>query len=71
MAKKITMQQRLVAFGLEAVSLELNAAIETLQAIRNSRFPKQAKTARKPRADKGSRRTQPPPPATVGEPAED
>lgn len=70
MAKRVTMQQRLVAFGLEAVGLELDAAIETLQAIRNSRFPKQAKVARKPRADKGTRRT-PAPSTLAAQPATD
>lgn len=53
MAKKKSDTQKLIAFGMAATADQLNAAIESLQAIRDSRF---ATTARKPRADKGTKR---------------
>jgi len=69
MAKRISDIQRIINFGLDASAEGLQSAIEALQVIKANRYPKVAKMTRRPRADKGSRRT--PPPATVGEPAED
>lgn len=63
MAKKITPIQRLVEFAMGATEEELDGALQTLKAIRDSRFPSKKAQVRKPRADKGSRRAQTPPPA--------
>lgn len=53
--KRQTETQRLIAFGMTATEDTLNAAIESLQAVRDSRFPKTATRApRKPRSDKGT-----------------
>lgn len=59
MAKRTNEQQRLVNFAYAAEEGELTAAINTLVALRDARFPKTPKKAaapRKPRADKGSKR---------------
>ena len=69
MAKRISDMQRIINFGLDASAEGLQSAIEALQVIKANRYPKAVKVARKQRVDKGARRT-PPPPATVGEPAE-
>lgn len=61
MAKRISDTQRIVNFGLTADETALNQAIESLTAIRANRYPKDKRATRKPRADKGSRRTQTPP----------
>lgn len=64
MAKRISDTQRIINFGMGADEAALAQAIESLQAIRANRYPKQqTKAARKPRTDKGTRRT-PSPPAT-------
>lgn len=43
MAKKQTFQQRLVAFAYTATDDELNAALDTLKAFKETRSPKQRK----------------------------
>lgn len=63
MARKISDMQRIINFGLDASAEGLQSAIEALQTIRANRYPKQTKTARKPRSDKGSRRVETPPAA--------
>lgn len=62
MARRQTPIQKLVTFAMGVTEDELNGALETLRAIKDSRFPSKKAQARKPRADKGSKRT--PPPAT-------
>lgn len=54
--KKQSDTHRLIAFGMEASEDALIAAIESLQAVRDSRFPTTARTPRKPRKDKGTTR---------------
>lgn len=56
MAKKISEIQRLIAFAMAAEEPALDAAIETLSALRTSRFPKGASKPRKARSDKGKAR---------------
>lgn len=70
MGRKVTDTQRIINFGMGADEAALNQAIESLTAIRSNRFPKQTKTARKPRADKGTRRPSTPAAPAVGEPSE-
>jgi hypothetical protein len=56
MAKKISEIQRLITFAMAADEPSLNAAIETLLAIRASKFPQDARKPRKARSDKGKTR---------------
>lgn len=65
MAKRQTPIQKLVTFAMGVTEDELNSAMDTLKAIKDSRFPK---GERKPR--KTTRKLSAPAP-TVGEPAED
>lgn len=64
MPKRQTPIQKLVTFAMGVTEEELNGALDTIKAIKDSRFPKTVKAARKPRADKGAKRTPPPAPAT-------
>jgi hypothetical protein len=52
MAKRITETQRLIGFAMNADESTLNAAIESLTAIKANRFPKGEKKPRKTRGDK-------------------
>lgn len=56
MSKRVSNNQRIINFGLEASEGELNFAIESLSTIRASRFPKVVAKAKKPRSDKGTTR---------------
>lgn len=56
MARKQTPIQKLVIFAMAVTEDELNGALDTIKAIKDSRFPKTVKAARKPRVDKGSTR---------------
>lgn len=57
MAKRISDIQRIINFAMGADEPTLNAAVETLVAIRANRYPKEARTkTRKPRSDKGKSR---------------
>lgn len=51
MPKKVTMNQRLLEFGLSASPAEIDAAIDTLKACKAARTPQKP---RKPRSDKGT-----------------
>lgn len=55
--KKQSQTHQLITFGMAASEDALSAAIESLQAVKESRFPSAAtKTTRKPRSDKGKPR---------------
>lgn len=49
MPKKMSMQQRLMEFGLSAGASEVENAIETLKACLNARSPKPVKKAKRTR----------------------
>lgn len=66
MARKQTPIQKLVAFAMGVTEDELNGAMDTLKAIKESRFPKQRQQAtRKPRKPRTPTST--PPAANVAE----
>ncbi len=56
MAKRISDIQRIISFAMAADEPTLGAAIESMQAIRASKFPKAAGKPRKSRKDKGTTR---------------
>ena len=57
MAKRQTPIQKLVAFAMSVTEDELNGAMDTLKAIKDSRFPKGTTKPRKARSDTGKSRT--------------
>lgn len=61
MARRQTPIQKLVTFALSVTEEELNGALDTIKAIKDSRFPKTAKTARAKRSDAGKSRRTPAP----------
>lgn len=57
--KRLTDQQQLINFAMGADESALNAAIDSLTAIRDNRYPKQSPKPAKPRklrADAGTKR---------------
>ncbi len=54
--RKLTDTQKLIAFGMAATLDALNAAIESLIAIRDARFTSSTKPPRKLRSDAGKAR---------------
>lgn len=67
MARRQTPIQKLVTFALSVTEEELNGAMETLKAIKDSRFPKQQQrqpSQRKPRKPRATRTPTDTPPAS-------
>ena len=60
MAKKVSEHTRIIRYAFDATREELNAAIESLVAIRDKRFPTEKK-ARKPRAKPEPKEPEKPP----------
>lgn len=56
MAKRITDMQRIISFGMGADESALVSAIDALTVIKGNRYPKDARKARKPRSDAGTKR---------------